>query len=191
MTVADGWPRPGDRVRYSQALRVGDETPFRDGTVKRRYVPSDEHIDVPYVHVEFDDGEAHDVPAGSPYLGRIVSDADRPEIDATRAAAARDEAIERVGRGMDEEWYRHAVRAYKHLAERHEKFVPDAVWELLAEWGIPEPRETRALVHASKRAVEAGYIRYTGVYVKGERVTHHRGQVQVYESLIYQPETLV
>lgn len=66
-----------------------------------------------------------------------------------QAHAERDEAMVRAEQGMDPTWGQHAAQAVRDLATLEavdgDPFTADDVWELLADRGVPAPREPRAL----------------------------------------------
>lgn len=77
------------------------------------------------------------------------------------AAAARDDALERVEAAADAAWFDMAWKALVAYLRRHEQFFVDDFW---SETELPVPREARALGPLVRRAVRAGYLKKTGGY---------------------------
>lgn len=102
------------------------------------------------------------------------------DFDAARAAAARDEAIDRVEAGSDE-WQQEAVAALRQLATRLPELTTDDLWRVLER---PDDLEPRAMGAAMRSAVRAGIVERTDRTRKSERVACHRRDVRVWRSLI-------
>lgn len=101
------------------------------------------------------------------------------------AARERDEAMARAAEAADADWVADAYHALETLAGRHWEdsgdglgFTTDDVWDLLAERGVPAPREPRALGTIVREAVREGLIRRTGAYRPSRR--RHCSPIPVY-----------
>lgn len=108
--------------------------------------------------------------------------------DPEKAAAARDEAIDRVEKNAPEDW-KHRVRvAIEALCKEREEITTDDVWERLEllriDLGRAEPRAIGALM---KQAQKAGWIEPTATFKNSERVECHRRPLRVWISKIYRP----
>ena len=103
--------------------------------------------------------------------------------DATAAAAARDEAMERVEEHADDAVLAAADTAVKYLASTRDEFTIDAVQYLLDQQGLAF-REPKALGPVMRRAALAGLIEGTDRWVNSVRVSNHRRPVRVWRSLI-------
>ena len=104
----------------------------------------------------------------------------RPLFDASAGEAARDEAIDRVGRSVDPEWYACVLDAIEHVAARGRDFTTDDVWEVLAEREVNRPRERRAMGAAMNRMKHAGVIVATDRMVPTARPEGHRNPKRVW-----------
>lgn len=84
--------------------------------------------------------------------------------------SARDEAVEQVERNADEHWLALARSVVLAIAETHETFTTDTVWQA---GGLPKPREPRALGAVFKSLSRRGFITKTGRYVVTSQVSAH------------------
>lgn len=96
-------------------------------------------------------------------------------FDAPTARAARDEAVERVGRNADAEWMRAALSVVRSLAELGAGFTTDDVWRR-----IGAPREPRALGAVMQQAQRTGIARPTPNYRPSVRPECHARPVRVW-----------
>lgn len=86
----------------------------------------------------------------------------RRDLAARQDAAATVEALERVERGTDPAWAEHAEQAIARRALGGAPFTSDDLWFDLADGGVEQPREPRALGPIVKRALRDGTIRWEG-----------------------------
>jgi len=99
-----------------------------------------------------------------------------------QARRERDDALDRVDRGADEEWKDYAWSwAYAYLRS-HREWFPDDSW---AE-GLVEPREARAFGPVVLRLLRAGFMARTGEM--RQRTRGHAALGPVWRSTIYTGE---
>ena len=97
------------------------------------------------------------------------------------AREARENAIDRVERNADQEWFDQAVLAIHRVAR-----VQSVLTSLDAQRVFPDtPREPRAWGAAFRHARAAGWIEPTGRYVTTKRVKSHCRPVREWASRIY------
>lgn len=114
-----------------------------------------------------------------------VYDAVMAEYDWTKAAAARDEALQRVDEHADQDWKREARDAVLHAAAHRAEFTSDYIWWLLQQRGVMPPHEPRALGAIMRAAAREGLIQRSDRVVESVRVANHRRPVAVWRSLVY------
>lgn len=85
-------------------------------------------------------------------------------LDAARAKAERDAAIEQVASRAELRWLEAAQEAIRDVAATASTFTVDDVQALLAERGVVQPEEGRAMGAAIRWAVRNGLIEATGEY---------------------------
>lgn len=123
----------------------------------------------------------------------LFDGAGRPTFDraaAEREAEAkrlRDEGIRRSDTHAATSWKRHADEAIDYAARRLAELSADDVWIVLDGWGIPRPREARALGARMLSAVRRGSIDPTDRYRPSTRPELHQSPTRVYHSLLYLP----
>lgn len=98
------------------------------------------------------------------------------------AEAVRDEAIDRVARGMDPDWRNAAAAAVTMVALARDEFTTDDVWDALRE--VDDAREPRALGAIMRQAQRQGLCVKTDRVVNSRRVECHARPVAVWRSLI-------
>jgi predicted SPOUT superfamily RNA methylase MTH1 len=98
------------------------------------------------------------------------------QLDIFAAIAARDEAVERVGRAAPAEWYGYALAVVQRLAERLDDFTTDDVWQALTV----RPPEPRALGAVMVTAKNAGLIEPTDRTRQSSRPECHARPVRVW-----------
>lgn len=113
---------------------------------------------------------------------------DMPTFDLAAARIARDEALGRVDDHADERWMLAAENAIEHVAEQREQFTTDAVWHVLQQRGVPEPREKRAMGAAMQKAARRGRIERTNETKESVREACHARDIRVWRSLITKVE---
>lgn len=123
------------------------------------------------------------VPTGM--FERAVETFDPTDPIRDAAVAAREEAIARVDRGMDEEWRERA------LAKLHELCVNCASFQiaficddLRAAMGDDEPREPRAYGTLMRRAHANGWCRPLDQWRVSDRVSNHKRPERVWTSTL-------
>lgn len=104
------------------------------------------------------------------------------DYEAELAEAARDEAIDRVARGMDSDWSQAAAAAVTMVALARDEFTSDDVWDALRE--VEAAREPRALGAIMRQAQRQGLCVKTDRVVNSRRVECHGRPVAVWRSLI-------
>jgi hypothetical protein len=81
-------------------------------------------------------------------------------------------------------WKEHAITAARAVADHAglllQEFTSDDVWALLDKWGIPEPREPRALGAVMKQLVKEKRAMRTDQKIKSIRPQNHRREIAVY-----------
>lgn len=92
-----------------------------------------------------------------------------------------EEAIARVDQHADPSWKYAALRTLLAVARALPTFTPDDVWT----WGLPRPREPRALGPVMRLAERRGWMEPTGEFVRSKIPTQHQNPIRVYRSLIY------
>ena len=107
------------------------------------------------------------------------------EFNAQAAREARDTAIAQVDQNANEIWKLRADAAIDAAAKRHHELTSDDVWIILDKWGIPRPREARALGPRMIAAAKRGSIEATPYFRASIRVELHASPRRVYESQIY------
>lgn len=97
-----------------------------------------------------------------------MSDQKQPGLfDAGRAA--RDDALERVEKGAPMQWKDLAEKVVRLFASKGEPFTSDDLWQ----YGLPKPREPRALGAIMAKLARRGIIRKTGRYLPCRSATRH------------------
>jgi hypothetical protein len=96
---------------------------------------------------------------------------------------ARDAAMEAVDKSANEVWQEAAWQAILNVAVVYTEFTTDAVWHVLDTWGVPHPREPRAMGPMMSRAVGRGICVNTDRVSRSVRVACHRRPCAVYRSL--------
>lgn len=96
--------------------------------------------------------------------------------------ALKAEGVARAEGAAGDVWKEQAVAVIRLVAETHQKFTTDQVWELLSD---PPGGERRAITGAMNAAAAAGFCRplEQGVSDRPER---HKGFVTIWASLVYQ-----
>jgi hypothetical protein len=102
-----------------------------------------------------------------------------------RGIAAKTEAIERVDRHASEDWKTACASAITEAARRWTRLTSDQVWEVLAERGVTEPHEPRAMGPMMVQAVRLGVLKATDDWEPSVIPARHRRPCRVYESLIW------
>jgi hypothetical protein len=129
--------------------------------------------------------EEHNVPqvAG---CGCVCHESAHPSGFSARAGTlARDRAIDAVDKAADDAWKIKAWEAILYVARVRQRFTTDAVWYMLQEWGVPPPREPRAMGPMVVRGMREEIFGATGERKRSERVGCHRRPIDVYLSKIY------
>lgn len=109
----------------------------------------------------------------------------QPDLFNVEAAeAALTEAVERVERNAEAEWMDAALKAVKLVAEHRETFTSDAIWAVLARWGVEQPHEERALGAVLRKAKTLGWCVTTNQTSRSVRPICHRRDLRVWRSLI-------
>lgn len=103
------------------------------------------------------------------------------DFDAAAARAARDDAVARVDVGADPDWKGVAYSAVVE-ASLSGTFTTDDVWRVLDGWGVPRPREPRALAPVMLRAKKAGLISPTSEFRNSDRVVCHANPKRVWRA---------
>lgn len=138
--------------------------------------------------------------AGVAWLGLVGRGGVRPGrydpvmadwYDWTKAARARDEAIERVDEHADQDWKVEARQAVLHAAAHRAEFTTDYVWWLLDQREVLPPHEPRALGAIMRKAAREGLIQRSDRVVESVRPANHRRPIAVWRSLIYARETTI
>lgn len=84
---------------------------------------------------------------------------DQPEFSFIAAAAARDEAIDRVEANAADHWKAAAEFAALEVARRGKPFTTDEVWRALVLQGVGQPHEPRAMGAIFRKLAREGVIR--------------------------------
>lgn len=100
-----------------------------------------------------------------------------PSPTPAQSRAARDAAMAQVDENADADWLTRAADAVDDLAHRGEPFNVDDVWDLLAAWSVPAPREPRALGPVMYRAARDGVIVSDGWVTSRRR---HQAPIRMY-----------
>ena len=103
-------------------------------------------------------------------------------FDASAGERALQAALVDVEHGADPEWQAAVWLALRAVIARAVEFTTDEVWLVLAERGVPAPREPRALGPIMRQAVMLGLAESTGAMKKSVRVGCHRRPVAVYRA---------
>ena len=103
------------------------------------------------------------------------------------AIAARDEAIDRVGKNADPDWAEAAYLACCLVAEEQPIFTTDNVWQkmsyLYPQFQTHEPRAMGAVM---RRAARDNKIQATDDYWKSVRPECHYRALMIWKSLIHE-----
>jgi len=86
--------------------------------------------------------------------------------------------MEQVDDAADKNWKQVANAAIRATARRLSTLTADDVWETLEGWGVPAPREPRALGPRMTHAVKEGWIIRTDEYRPSIR--RHASPLRVY-----------
>lgn len=105
-------------------------------------------------------------------------------FDPDAGERAKAEALARVEVNADEAWLASAREAVLVTARAVEEFTTDRVWWQLDRWGVPPPREPRAMGAVMRGAVAAGVVRGTDRVVKTSRPEAHKRPIPVWRSLV-------
>jgi hypothetical protein len=101
----------------------------------------------------------------------------------TLAAAARDDAVQRVDDHADVDWKDQALDAVRRTCEQRAEFISDDIWEV---GNLPSTREDRALGAVMRKAARNGWC------IKTDRVRpsvrSHLSGKPVWSSLLYAQE---
>ena len=95
----------------------------------------------------------------------------------TSAKAARDEAVDRVGRNAPGSWKAHAAEAVLHCARMAPVFTADEVWDRLEVLGQAEGANPKALGAVMSSLAKSGQITNTGNYRKSTLARRHQRPV--------------
>jgi hypothetical protein len=95
----------------------------------------------------------------------------------TSAKAARDEAVDRVGRNAPTEWKNHAAEAVLHCARMAPIFTADEVWQRLEILNQAEGANPKALGAVMSSLARDGVIVTTGNYRKSTLARRHQRPV--------------
>jgi hypothetical protein len=95
------------------------------------------------------------------------------------AEAAKQRAIEQVGRAADPSFLASALSAVETLTLCREEFTTDDVWAIVHDWEVREPR---ALCAVMLRAAHLGWISRTDRVRYSQRPVNHRRPVAVWRS---------
>ena len=101
--------------------------------------------------------------------------------DAQLAFDLRDEAIERVERGVNSEWKSLAARALDEVIDQGKPFISEDIWFRLEVEGVTT-HDNRAMGPVILRAIRANKIKKSG-YVQGTRASRHGAPIAQYEVL--------
>ena len=104
------------------------------------------------------------------------------ELERADAEAARDEAVDRVERNADGDWMAAAQDAIGALVSARQEFTTDDVWAVLSGWGVPEPREGRAMGAVMRRAARSGLVVKTDRVRNSVRAECHARPVAVWRT---------
>ena len=112
-----------------------------------------------------------------------------PELDrdgARRGDELRDDGMMRAEAHAASDWLQCAEDAIRYVAERRSYFDTDAVWAVLDDWGVPPPREGRALGPLMKKACGWGWCEtVAGATRLSSRPIRHRRPLTVYRSKLH------
>lgn len=98
------------------------------------------------------------------------------QLDLLKAKQAGEEAIERVRKAAGREWVAHARSAVLNIACSRIEFTSDDVWE----YGLPKPREARALGAVMAQLARECRIERTGAYRPTRQVSRHGAPIAVW-----------
>lgn len=113
----------------------------------------------------------------------------RAVLNSVRAAAKRDDAIERVDKHADKGWKELALETVKTVAQANARFTTDKVVELLAQAPL-KTHEPRALGAVMRSAARQGWIVATDGFEKSAAVSRHRAHKMVWESKLYRRQAI-
>lgn len=102
------------------------------------------------------------------------------QLSMDEALAARDAALERVEAAADYEWKELADEITEYVCRHWRLFTSETIWH----YGLPKPREPRAMGPVLKRAVASGWCVPEG-FVTCSMASRHAAPVRQYRSLIY------
>ena len=112
-------------------------------------------------------------------------EAPRP-FDSELGEALKEEAIARVGRGIDPEWYWRAIQAALAASQVCHEVTTDDYWERV---GWEPESDHRGMATIVRFARDRGWIQIIrGKMVQSRRPGCHRRPIQVWRSLIWRPE---
>lgn len=102
-----------------------------------------------------------------------------------RGVDAREDAIDRAEANADRSWYALSRAAVIYVAERHEEFTTDAVWERLADCDVDlDTHEHRAMGGVMRAALRDGIIERTDRTRQSTRPSAHRRPMRVWRSAL-------
>jgi len=98
------------------------------------------------------------------------------------AAAARDEAVERVGEAAERDgWMDQALATVTAIARRMPAFTADDVWDT----GLDAPREPRALGAVMTQLRRRKVVEPTSDFKPTSRRSRHAAPIRVWRSLVF------
>lgn len=112
-------------------------------------------------------------------------------FDPIGGTIAKDEAIERVKRHADPQWWAWMLEGVKEVAQRKPVFNTDDIERLRQDRQGPRTHENRAIGPLMKTAQKLGYCIPTEDWVESSQKVNHRRPMRVWYSLIYKgPRTV-
>lgn len=106
-------------------------------------------------------------------------------FDQAAADTARDRAIGAAANNADPYWWDAALDAVRHVAQSHQSFTTDEVWQYLnVHRKDVATHEPRALGAVMKAASTYGWVVGTQEYSRSKRPSAHSRPVLVWRSLL-------
>lgn len=101
--------------------------------------------------------------------------------DPEEGARRRDEALDRVERGVGDTWMDEAIAHIIAVCETRQTFLVDDVWAA----GLPRPREARAIGAAMTKARRLKLIEPTSDFKASAQPQCHRNPRRIWRSCIF------
>lgn len=98
------------------------------------------------------------------------------QLDLPAAVEARDEALDRVEKGVTDAWKEEARNIVLRKYWRDGEFTSDDIWAA----GLEKPAEPRALGTVLMKLAKEGLIEKTGRYIKTAQVSRHAAPIAVW-----------